>query len=156
MWTRERICLEKVGANNNLFICTILYIYMTVSRHSSVGIVTRLYARLDDQRIVDQTDFRQLLGPSFTPEHLVGLLRSSQPPIQWISGDLFPAWRRGGFLTLIVNLHLVPWLRISGAKLYLSSPVNQWRAQVAIYTYINTQIYVYIYVCVCACAHACL
>ena len=63
-------------------------------------------------------------------------------------GYLFPAWRRDGFLTLIVNLHLVPWLGISGAKLYTNSSVNQWRAQVAIYT---SHIYVCVCVCVCVC-----
>jgi len=48
-------------------------------------------------------------------------------------------------LTLFLNLDPVPWLGISGAKLYLNSSVNQWRAQVAIYTYIHT----YTYVCAC-------
>jgi hypothetical protein len=49
-----------------------------------------------------------------------------QPPVQWVSGVLFPRLRRGRVVTLTTHPHLVPRSRISGN--YTSSPPSAFVA----------------------------
>jgi hypothetical protein len=92
-----RWLLRKYSALANLLSLKINFsaLHCNVCMSGRRGVVTRLCARLD-RRIVDRPDFRrQQQCSSFTPKPLVRLLKSSQPPLLWLSGNFFPPEVKG-------------------------------------------------------------
>jgi hypothetical protein len=53
-------------------------------------------------------------------------LRPTQPPVQWVPGDISPGLRRGRGVTLTTHPHLVPRSRMS--RSYTSSPTSAFVA----------------------------
>jgi hypothetical protein len=52
-------------------------------------------------------------------------LRPTQPPVQWVPGDLSPGLKRGRGVMLTTHPHLVPRLRMS--RTYTSFPPKRLR-----------------------------